>query len=98
MSFAGQDSFTVTGDLVFKTVPRWRRIGRQYIDATEEPVFQFNNITRCDSSGVALLLAWLRDAKEKGRVIRFAQMPQQLVEIAQVYGVLDVIEKEKGQV
>lgn len=91
MSFAGQESFTVTGELVFKTVPRWRRIGRQYINATEEPVIEFSNISRCDSSGVALLLAWLRDAKERGRVIRFAQMPQQLVDIAQVYGVLDVL-------
>lgn len=94
MSFAGQDSFTVSGELVFKTVPRWRRIGRQYIDSTEEPIFEFSNITRCDSAGVALLLAWLRDAKERGRVIRFAQMPQQLTEIAQVYGVLEVLKEE----
>ncbi len=82
----------ITGELVFSTVPHLRRVGRRYILRSEQPTIEFNHITRCDSSGVALLLAWLRDAKEKGKVIRFAHIPQQLLDVAEVYGTLGVLQ------
>lgn len=85
----------ITGDLIFATVPRWRKSGRQYIAQTAEPVFEFKDISTCDSSGVALLLAWLRDAKESGKVVRFAHPPQQLLDVARVYGVLEVLNGNK---
>lgn len=85
----------VTGDLIFATVPGWRRSGRQYIVRTAEPVIEFKDISACDSSGVALLLAWLRDAQESGKVLRFAHPPQQLLDVARVYGVLDVLNRNK---
>ena len=84
MVSAATPTFSVSGELVFSTVPKWRRLGRRYISLNKQPVIEFNDITRGDSSGVALLLAWLRDAKERGRVVRFAQLPQQLLDVAQV--------------
>ena len=81
----------VTGDLVFSTTAKWRQLGRQYILSSDQPTIEFNDITRCDCSGVALLLSWLRDAKERGKVVRFAHMPSQLSDIAAVYGTLDVL-------
>jgi phospholipid transport system transporter-binding protein len=84
-------SFTVSGELVFSTVWRWRREGQKYIAKSDQPLIDFNNINLCDSSAVALLLAWLRDAKESGKVLRFANTPQQLLNVARVYGVLDLL-------
>lgn len=86
-------TFEVTGDLVFKTVPRWRHLGRRQIASNEQTLINLNRVTRCDSSSVALLLAWLRDARETGTVVHFAQLPQQLLDVAQVYGVLDIVSR-----
>jgi phospholipid transport system transporter-binding protein len=85
-------AFAVSGELTFATVPRWRRLGLQYIAANPEPIMTFAAVVRCDSSAVALLLAWLRDAKERGRVVRFAQLPQQVLRVAEVYGVLGLVD------
>lgn len=90
------NSLLISGEITFATVPRWHRLGRQYISRQDKPVIEFSNITRCDSSGVALLLAWLRTAKEKGKVLHFEHLPQQLVDVAQVYGVLSAVPAIKG--
>jgi len=82
----------ITGDLIFSTVPQWRRVGRCHILESEQPIIDLQRITRCDCSAVALLLAWLRDAKERGKVVRFAHCPTQLRDIAAVYGTLSVLQ------
>lgn len=82
----------ITGELIFSTVPQWRRVGRRHILDTAQPIIDLHQITRCDCSGVALLLAWLRDAKERGKVVRFTHCPTQLRDIAAVYGTLGVLQ------
>jgi phospholipid transport system transporter-binding protein len=44
-----------------------------------------------DSSALALLLAWLREAKRLGRELTFTNLPQGLTTIAQLYGVADLL-------
>jgi len=44
-----------------------------------------------DSSALALLLAWLREAKRLGRELTFANLPQGLTTIARLYGVADLL-------
>lgn len=47
-------------------------------------------VERADSAGVALLVAWMRQAREKQLDIRFLNMPSQMLNIARVSG-LDAI-------
>ena len=89
------EPFSVSGDLIFSTVSRWRDLGRRYIRHSKDPIIAFQAIESCDSSGVALLLAWLRDAKESGKVLRFTHPPQQLLDVARVYGVIDLLNGDK---
>ena len=44
-----------------------------------------------DSSALALLLAWLREAKRLNRDLSFANLPQGLTTIARLYGVADLL-------
>ncbi len=47
-------------------------------------------VERSDSAGVALLVAWMRSARQAQRDIRFLNMPSQMLNIARVSG-LDAI-------
>ena len=47
-------------------------------------------VERSDSAGVALLVAWMRKARQAQRDIRFLNMPSQMLNIARVSG-LDAI-------
>ena len=44
-----------------------------------------------DSSALALLLAWLREAKRQGRQLTFTNLPQGLTAIASLYGVAELL-------
>lgn len=96
MGGLSDSALSVNGDLVFSTVSRWRRTGRRYIQKAQQPSIQLSEVNSCDSSSVALLLAWLRDAKESGKVLRFVHPPQQLLDVARVYGVLDLLNGNKS--
>ena len=44
-----------------------------------------------DSSALALLLAWLREAKRSNRGLEFTNLPQGLTTIARLYGVAELL-------
>jgi phospholipid transport system transporter-binding protein len=48
------------------------------------------NVSRADSAGLALLVAWMRQAKESDKVISFHHVPAQMLAIANASG-LDAI-------
>ena len=45
-----------------------------------------------DSSAVALLLEWLRQAKARGTTLAFVNLPASLLALARLYGVSDLIQ------
>ena len=48
-------------------------------------------VTEVDSSALALLLAWLREARRQGRPLAFARLPEGLAAIAGLYGVAELL-------
>ena len=50
-----------------------------------------SEVTELDSSALALLLAWLREARRLGCELAFANLPQGLTTIARLYGVADLL-------
>jgi phospholipid transport system transporter-binding protein len=52
------------------------------------------DVTELDSSLLAALLAWMREAKARGRPLLFARLPQDLVTLAQLYGVAELLPEE----
>jgi len=51
-------------------------------------------VTELDSSLLAALLAWLREAKTQGRALSFARLPQDLRTLAQLYGVAQLLPQD----
>ena len=51
----------------------------------------FSGVGELDSSALALLLAWLREAKRLGRELSFSNLPQGLTTIARLYGVAELL-------
>ena len=49
------------------------------------------DVGELDSSALALLLAWLREARRRNLSLMFANLPQGLTTIARLYGVADLL-------
>lgn len=56
-----------------------------------DAVFDLAKVGEVDSSGLAVLFAWLRAANAGGRKLSFAGAPEQLLSLAAVYGVGDLL-------
>ncbi|TAK48240.1 MAG: STAS domain-containing protein [Betaproteobacteria bacterium] len=54
-------------------------------------------VTELDSSLLAMLLAWLREARRLGRGLEFANLPQGLATIARLYGVVELLPPAQTQ-
>ena len=52
-----------------------------------DPCFDLSSVHRCDSSAVALLLAWQRAARARGRPLVLRGVPASLHSLATLYGV-----------
>lgn len=53
--------------------------------------FDLAAVTEVDSSGLAVVFGWLREAQRQGKTIRIVNLPQNLSSLAQVYGVSDLL-------
>lgn len=47
----------------------------------------FHQVTKVDSSGIALMLAWMRMAQAKNIPLKFSHLPQAMLDLARVSGV-----------
>ena len=83
--------FLVIGILNFDTVPQLNLRGRQLIAASPKPIFDLRTVTRSDNAGLALIISWIRYAKQINKAVRFLNVPQQLLAIAEISGVLNSI-------
>ncbi len=83
---ANGDCF-VTGALNFTNVPSLPLAVPGEGDVTVD----LSGVGRVDSAGVALLLEWVREARHRGRALVFRGVPAQLLAIARVSGVDNIL-------
>ena len=85
----------LTGALSFETLPGVLEQSAQYTARTDLPdrlTIDFAAITGVDSSAVALLLEWRRQAAERAKRLEFVNLPPNLLALAELYGVADLIQ------
>ena len=83
------------GELAFETLPAVLAQSAEYAARTDLPerlTIDFSGITGVDSSAVALLLEWRRLAARRGKTLVFENLPANLLALAQLYGVADLIQ------
>jgi phospholipid transport system transporter-binding protein len=94
---AAGDVLRLTGALDFESLPGVLVESEKYIARTDLPerlTIDFSDVPAVDSSAVALLLEWLRRAREKGVALEFANLPPNLLALAELYGVRQIIEPD----
>lgn len=84
----------IEGALNFVSMPRILEETALYAAQDTLPsclAIDFANVTEIDSSAVALLLHWRREAARLGKELRYVHLPQNLAALAQLYGVDQMI-------
>ena len=81
-----EGSFHLCGELNFTTVPALLREGANLFDGQGPVTLDLKEISRSDSAGLALLVEWTRQARERGATLSFRNISPQMLAIAQVSG------------
>ena len=54
-------------------------------------VFDLSAVTDVDSSALAIVFGWLREAQRQGKAVHILNLPPSLSSLAEVYGVSDLL-------
>jgi phospholipid transport system transporter-binding protein len=87
----------LSGALSFESLPAVLVESAQFTARTDLPdrlIIDFSEITDIDSSAVALLLEWRRIALARGKALEFVNLPPNLLALARLYGVADLIQPQ----
>ena len=80
------ERLVVSGAVTLGNVAALLDEGRRHVDEGVRTV-DLGEVTEMDSALLALLLAWLREAKARGRALQLLRPPEALRTIAKLYGV-----------
>ncbi len=84
----------LSGELGFSAVPRVWRDSERLFTGSRHVLIDLGGVTRADSAGLALLISWIRIAEEKKISIKFKNIPGQLLAIARVSGVEEMLPQD----
>jgi phospholipid transport system transporter-binding protein len=94
-SASRNEVLTLDGALSFETLPDVLRASEEYAarpDLPDRLTIDFAGVGAIDSSAVALLLEWRRQAARRGKTLEFVNLPANLVALATLYGVEGLIQ------
>ena len=94
---AADEVLQLTGALSFETLPGVLEQSAAYTARTDLPerlTIDFASVTGIDSSAVALLLEWRRQAQRLGKTLAFVNLPHNLLALARLYGVEELIQPQ----
>ena len=80
----------LSGPVTLSNVAQLLEEGRRHLGEGVATV-DLAEVGELDSSALALLLAWLREAKAAGRQLAFVNLPEGLRTIARLYGVEELL-------
>jgi phospholipid transport system transporter-binding protein len=80
----GEGRFAVRGDLTYQTVVATLEKSKVLFARHAVIELDLAGVDRADSAGLALLLEWLNWARRSARELRFHRIPGQLLSIAQI--------------
>jgi len=87
----GNGTWRLAGELGFATVTGLLQDTPASFSANGDIKIDLSGVTRADSAGLALLVEWLRESVKAGRSITFLHMPAQMLSIARVSGLADIL-------
>jgi phospholipid transport system transporter-binding protein len=88
------ETLMLAGALNLANMARLLAETEEYVAQPKLPealVIDFAEVTDVDSSGVALLLHWRREALRLGKALRYVHLPHNLASLAELYSVDEMI-------
>jgi phospholipid transport system transporter-binding protein len=93
----GDGSVRVSGDLTFATVSEVLRESAGMVGSDPRALeIDLAGVRRADSAGLALLVHWLRQARDRGREVVFRNLPEQMLAIARVSDLQDILPRDEA--
>ncbi len=83
------NKISLTGFLMFDTVLSIYQSGLDYLAQYTLPELEIDlsQVEKSDSSGLSMLLGWMRVAKQKNIHLHFTHVPRYLLDVARLCGV-----------
>ncbi len=91
ISLASEGRYRLEGELSFASVELALKKTAEIFVAPARMVFDLAGVAKVDSAGLALLLEWLRQARAAGVELHYTNLPRQLMAMAQVAGVDEIL-------
>lgn len=88
---SAQGALVLSGVLDYSTGPGLREQGRRLIGESAEQTLLLDcaGVEKSSSVGLALLLAFMRDAEAQGKQLQVQGLPREMQQIAEVSGLLE---------
>lgn len=83
--------WAVSGDLGLGTAAAMLASGQSAFAGVQDVAVDLSGITDADSAGLAVLIEWVRAARQSGRSIEFSGLPPRLAGLARIGGVADLL-------
>jgi len=90
--------FAVAGVLDASTVTDLLEQSRDWFDGPQRVEVDLAGVSESDSSGLALVIEWLRLARLAGKKIHFANLPEQMMALARISEVDDLLTANGSEV
>jgi len=87
------DRLVVRGRLTIATVPTLFETGLQHL-SKEDLLVDLTGVEAVDSAAVSMLLGWARAAQRGNRELRVVGLPDDLLSLARLYGVAELLPQE----
>jgi phospholipid transport system transporter-binding protein len=87
---------TVAGSLSFATVTGLLPAGARAIEEGKAASIDLSAVSAGDSAGLALLIEWLSVAKAAGKTLHYENIPAQLMQLARVSEVEELLSGAPG--
>lgn len=80
----------ITTAMTMETVGALLDAGTKMLNSGDAE-FDLSSVPEADSAALALIFEWMRDAQQKNAQVVFSNLPQSLISLATLYGVLEMI-------
>ena len=85
------DGFVLSGPVTIATASQLVEAMRPHWPDAGDAIVDFSGVTEADSSALALMFKWQRDADRKGRKVICRNIPANVLALARLYGVEELV-------
>lgn len=81
----------VSGPMTITQAAQLLSAGNACLQDQQISVFDLSAVSQVDSAAIAVILGWLRTARSHGQTLAISQPPKELLSLAELYGVLELL-------